>query len=66
MSYYDHINNAEKYLCDRCNFVELNEEQYDNHKRPIENSDDVSGIVMNVGIGLESKHGQIRMAVCIE
>lgn len=41
MSYYNHINNAEKYLCDRCKVVELNEEQYNNHKRPIKNSDDV-------------------------
>ena len=41
MSFYNHINNSEKYLCDRCKVAELNAEQYDNHKRPIENSDDV-------------------------
>ena len=27
-TFYDHLNNGEKYLCDRCNVVELLEHEY--------------------------------------
>jgi len=32
LSFYDHINNAEKYLCDRCNIVELREDEWSNNQ----------------------------------
>ena len=30
MEYYDHLNQAEKYLCDKCNCVELSPQEYMN------------------------------------
>ena len=33
MDYYDHLNNAEKYLCDRCGTVELRADEYDTNRK---------------------------------
>ncbi len=40
MSYYDNINQGDKYMCDRCNVAQLRHDEYMNNVRDIEGSDD--------------------------
>jgi hypothetical protein len=35
LSYYDEINQGNKYLCDRCNVVQLRYDEYENNVRDI-------------------------------
>ena len=39
-TFYDHLNNGEKYFCDRCNVAELTEYEYLNNRRDIEGSNE--------------------------
>jgi len=32
-TFYDHLNNAEKYLCDRCGVAELREDEYNKNRK---------------------------------
>lgn len=33
MDFYDHINNGEKYICDKCEVVELREDEFNEYTR---------------------------------
>ena len=43
MNFYDHLNNAEKYLCDKCNVVELREDEYLNNWKPDNTGNNTEG-----------------------